>query len=266
MKTEGLYDGEVVHARVRPKQHKLAYKVFTLLADIDALPTLGKRMRLFSHNRFNLFSLYDRDHGSGDDDLRAHLDRLAATVCAGKPVERFIMLCYPRVLGYAFNPLTVYYGLDAAGDIVVTIYEVNNTFGERQSYVLPVSERSEGLISQSCDKTFYVSPFNAVEGKYLFHVTPPGDALTVGVALKDQGGALLRAHFRGVYKPLTDRSLMKAFCKFGWFTLKVIVGIHYEALLLWLKGLKLVPKPERSEKRAGHGRLRSRQSAGTAGQ
>lgn len=265
MKTEGLYDGEVVHARVRPKQHKLAYRVFSLLTDIDQLPTLDRRLRLFSHNRFNLFSLYDRDHGQADDDLRAHLDRLAVTASPGIKIARYIMLCYPRVLGYAFNPLTVFYGCDATGRIVLTIYEVNNTFGERQAYALPVLPRADGLISQSCDKTFYVSPFNAVEGKYLFHVTPPGDALTVGVALKDQGGALLRAHFRGAYKPLTDKSLLKAFFKFGWFTLKVIAGIHYEALLLWLKGIKLVPKPESPEKRAG-ARLRSRQSAGTSGQ
>ncbi|MFZ2102046.1 MAG: DUF1365 family protein, partial [Oricola sp.] len=127
---EGLYIGDVVHTRVRPLHHKLKYCVFAVLFDCDALDTLDRRLRLFSRNRFNLFSLYDRDHGDATA-IRAYLDGVASGMGMGGTVKRFMMLCYPRILGYAFNPITVYYGLDAGDRVCLTVYEVNNTFGER---------------------------------------------------------------------------------------------------------------------------------------
>lgn len=239
---DALYTGTVVHARARPVRHHFRYRVFAVLFDCNRLASLGQRLRLFSYNRFNLFSLYDGDHGDGTP-LPDYLARIAREAGEGDRVRRFVMLCYPRILGYAFNPLTVYFGLDDEDRVRLTVYEVNNTFGQRKTYVVPADPRPDGLIVQHCDKELHVSPFNRVEGGYSFHVTEPADDLTVGVALKDAGGPVLRAHFRARREALTDRALLKALARMGWMTVTVTFAIHHQALKLWLKGLKLFACP-----------------------
>ncbi len=244
---EALYFGDVVHKRLRPRTHALRYRVFTVLFDCDRLELLARRVRLFSYNRFNLFSLYDRDHGDGTP-LRDYLRRIAQKADGSADISRFLMVCYPRILGYAFNPLTVYFGLDAQNRTRLIIYEVNNTFGQRMTYVLPAESDSSGCVTQSCRKQLYVSPFNTDSGTYTFHVSPIGRDLTIGIALKDDGGALLKAHFRGRRAPLTDGGLLHALAATGWMTVKVTAGIHYEAAKLWIKGLRLRPRPVRADR------------------
>lgn len=240
--TEALYTGHVVHKRVAPHRHALRYSVFSCLFDCSKLAALDARLKLFSFNRFNLFSLYDRDHLDGAG-LESSLREIAERSGQGGRIARFMMLCYPRILGYAFNPLTVYFGLDAEDSVRLVIYEVRNTFGGRKTYVLPAEPGPRGLINQECRKRLYVSPFNAVEGDYSFHATPLGDDLTVGVALRTAAGPVLKAHFRGTRSDLTDANLLRAIARTGWMTVKVIGGIHYEALKLWLKGMRVVRRP-----------------------
>lgn len=241
--SHALYLGTVVHKRMRPRLHALRYSVFSCLFDCDQIGRLDARLRLFSYNRFNLISLHDRDHTDGRS-LKDYLRSIAAGSGRGNEISRFMMLCYPRVLGYAFNPLTVYFGLDTNDRVRLVIYEVRNTFGEQQTYVLPADPEKSGLIDQQCRKRFYVSPFNAVEGRYSFHATPlSGDDLTVGVALKTDQGPLLKAHFRGTRQVLNDATLLRALARTGWMTVKVIAGIHFEALKLWAKGLPIVKRP-----------------------
>ena len=238
-----LYIGEVVHKRLRPRLHALRYEVFSCLFDCEDLDHLDRRLRVFSYNRFNLLSLHDRDHTDGRS-LTRYLREIADKSGSGDDVSRFLMLCYPKVLGYAFNPLTVFFGLDAADQVRIIIYQVNNTFGERKTYVLPAEPDKNGLVNQECRKRFYVSPFNTVEGRYSFHATQPmGRDLTVGVALKTDDGPLLKTHFRGKRLELTDATLMRALGRTGWMTVKVFAGIHFEALRLWLKGLRIVRRP-----------------------
>ncbi|WP_246272997.1 DUF1365 domain-containing protein [Oricola thermophila] len=245
---EGIYLGDVVHTRVRTVHHKLRYRVFAVLFDCTTLDALDRRLRLFSRNRFNLLGLYDRDHGDGTD-IASYLDDLARQAGMEGTVSRFLMLCYPRVLGYAFNPLTVYYGLDDEDRVCLVVYEVNNTFGERKTYVLPAAQSDSGTITQSCAKRLQVSPFNGPTGTYSFHLTVPLEEITVGVALRDEEGPVLKAHFHGRQAPLTDAGLLRAVARTGWMTVKVTAGIHYEALKLWMKGLRLQPRtvaPKRS--------------------
>lgn len=257
MTASALYEGFVVHKRVRPIAHALRYRVFTLLLDCDELPNLDRKLRLFSYNRFNVCSLYDADHGDGTP-LPAYLRKIAAQ-SGVTTIDRFLMLCYPRMLGYGFNPVTVYFGVDHDGAFQLIIYEVNNTFGERQTYVVPVGDTvsggtvpgatvSEGSanVSQSCEKTFYVSPFNSAEGRYRFNVTSLGDEFTLGIALHNAEGPVLKAYFRGARAPLTDKALFSALGRMGWLSVKVIVAIHIEAMKLWIKGLRLVKRPKRA--------------------
>ena len=240
-----LYLGEVVHQRLKPHRHRLAYRVFSLLVDLDELNVLDRQLWFFSHNRFNLFSFLDRDHGPGQTGplrpwVEHHLAAAGITLDGG-PIR---MLCYPRLLGYVFNPLTVYFCQHRGGALAAILYEVNNTFGGRHTYVIPAAQDRAGHVTQECGKVFYVSPFNSVAGRYRFRVDPPEQHVSVVINYCDAEGPLLYAAFKGRRAALSDRALLAVFVRYPLMTLKVIAGIHWEAFRLWRKGLRLVDRPE----------------------
>lgn len=244
----GIYHGTVTHRRLRPKPHALRYRVFSLLIDLDELPMLDGCLRLFSRNGFNLFSFHDRDYGDGGNGpLRTRIGRqlLAAGIdLRGGCIQ---LLCYPRILGFVFNPLSVFYCRAEDGAIAAVIYEVSNTFGERHSYVIRATEEPRGepgaVIHQSCAKRFYVSPFNDVSGRYDFHLIPPAEKVAVAIDQHDSAGLVLQAAFTGRRQELGDSALLAAFIRYPLMTLKVVAGIHWEALRLWLKGNPLYKRP-----------------------
>lgn len=247
MSTSRLYRGRVMHQRLRPLRHRLRYRVFSLLLDLDELPALHARLRLFSLDRFNLFSIHQSDHGAGaPGGLRAHVERqlAGAGLAAGGTIR---MLTMPRLLGHVFNPLTVYFCHAPAGPLQAILYEVNSTFGERHSYLLPVPPGPpDGLVRQACAKRLHVSPFLPMELHYRFRVRPPGDGsepLAVGVDAHDAQGPLLVARFDARARPLTDGALLAAWLAHPLLTLKVVAAIHWEALRLWLKGAPLHRQP-----------------------
>ncbi|MEQ1651742.1 MAG: DUF1365 family protein, partial [Hyphomicrobium sp.] len=156
-----IYAGHVVHKRLRPKPHALRYSVFSFFIDVEKIDALAARLKLFSHNRFNVFSFFDKDHGPGDGTAALDVAR-ACLAGAGRPFDdrRIYLLCYPRILGYVFNPLSVFYVYAPDGALETLIYEVNNTFGERTSYVVAAgAEQAGGVYAQAARKTMFVSPF-----------------------------------------------------------------------------------------------------------
>ena len=213
-----------------PKKHHLRYRVFSLLIDLDELPVLN-RLKWFGHNRLALFSFRDADHGDGLP-LRDWVNQQLASEGL-VPAGRVRLLCYPRILGYVFNPLTVWFCDDPAGKPLATIYEVHNTFRERHSYVLPVGAE------QTADKAFYVSPFIDMDCRYDFRLTPPGDKVRVAINETQDGQPLLYAAFTGDRHELTDAKLMQLFVTHPLMTLKVTTGIHWEALRLIAKGIRI---------------------------
>jgi len=243
MTASALYLGRVMHHRMLPKVHHFRYRVFSLLLDLDELDSLDRRLRLFSRNRFNLFSFYDRDHGSGSGNLKADIDRLLASAGLDLGGGRIRLLCYPRLLGYVFNPLSVYYCEDAGGTLRARLCEVTNTFGQRHSYLLPVdSDRPQQR--PAVDKCFYVSPFMPMDCRYRFRLAPPAERISLHIEQSRNDQRIFVASFAGRRQTLSDSTLLRAWLSHPLMTLKVIAGIHWEALRLWLKGLPLQPRPE----------------------
>lgn len=245
-----LYVGDVVHKRARPKRHALRYGVFSMLVDLDRLEALDQHLRLFSLNRFNLVSLVTKDFGPRDGSSIAAFIRAKAEAAGAGPIARIRMLAYPRLLGFAFNPITVYYCDDPAGITRFLAYEVSNTFGEHHFYQAAVAETGPE-IHHEAKKAFFVSPFNTLEGSYRFSIRPPAEQVFVGITLSTDEGGILTAYFEGKRRALTDASLLQLLLAYPFMTAKVVLGIHWEALLLWLKGMPLTLKLRRHLKR-GH--------------
>lgn len=239
--TSALYAGLVTHLRRRPRRCSLRYRVVQGLFDLDELPGLGRRLRLFGYNRPAPISFHDRDHGDGSGDLRGWVERQLETAGLAGPWGGVQVLCMPRMLGYVFNPLSVYFCRDRTGALAAMIYEVNNTFGERHAYVLPAHSGGP-VVRQHCEKAFYVSPFMPMELRYDFRITPPDASVVVAVSAGDAKGPVLDARFVGRRRPLTDCALLAALAAYPLMTLKVVLAIHWEALRLWLRGLRLVPR------------------------
>lgn len=253
-----LYVGEIMHQRMKPFGHRFRYRVFSLLVDLDRLDEAGRLSTLFSVNRRNLVSFHEKDHVSaGSATLRAYADRLFAETGLGR-ADRILLVCYPRILGYVFNPLSVYHAYDGGGALVAMIYEVRNTFGERHSYVCPVGpgEMSESGLRQSRDKRFHVSPFIGMAARYHFRMLPPGAEIRWRILENDHEGPLLSATFSGRQVPLTSASLLTLTARIPFLTFKIVAGIHWEALKLWLKGARYIrrpaPPPEVSVRQPDH--------------
>lgn len=242
-----LYLGEVMHARLKPIGHRFSYCVVSLLIDLDQLEAADRRSPLFGVNRAALYSFHEKDHGARDgSSLRDHVQRCAALHHIDLTGGRVQLLCYPRLLGYAFNPLSLYFCYRADGALALMIYEVRNTFGEMHSYVLPVrpGEITEAGLRQDQDKQFYVSPFIEMNMRYHFRVSPPGEQIKLRILATDRDGPLFAATFSGLRRTMTTSALLRAFVSLPLVTLKVVSVIHWQALRLWLKGARLVPRPD----------------------
>ena len=240
-----LYVGDVMHARLKPMGHRFSYRVMSLLIDLDRLADADRQSALFGVNRAALYSFHEADHGRRDgSSLRAYAQFCAAERGIDLTGGRVLLLCYPRLLGYTFNPLSVYFCYRADGELALLIYEVRNTFGDIHPYVLPVTpgEISDAGVRQQQDKLFYVSPFIEMAMRYHFRVRPPGARVQLRILEADREGPLLAATFNGSHRTLNTKGLLRAFFALPLVTIKIMAAIHWEALRLWLKGARLVPR------------------------
>ena len=241
------YVGHVVHARKRPRAHRLRYSVFYLLLDLEELPALGSALRLFAYNRAGVFSFHERDHGPKDgSSLRDWVDGQLAEAGIAIPDGQVKLLCLPRILGYVFNPISIFYCFDREGRFRAALYEVSNTFHETHTYLLPVEDTAAEMVHHSFEKKLYVSPFIPMECNYDIALRNPDDHASIVIRESDSEGDLLAATFHGRRTTLSDGFLATTFVRFPLLTLKVMVGIHWDALKLWVKRTPVFrhpPKP-----------------------
>jgi len=237
-----IYIGSVIHKRFKPKKHFFKYNVFSLFLDLDEINELDQKILFFSYNKFNILSFFDKDHGYRDG---SSIKNWLIHVLQKKNIStiniKIKILCYPRIFGYVFNPLSIFFIYDADSNPIAILYEVKNTFGEQHTYVFKIDIKNKQILN-NCKKKFYVSPFMDLESKYFFKVLIPNERLSVIIDQRDKEGKLLFASQDGERVKLSSKNLLKSYLKHPLMTLKIISAIHYEALKLWMKGIKLVKK------------------------
>ncbi len=242
IKNSLIYSGTVIHKRFKPKTHSFKYKVFSLLLDLSELNILDKNLKIFSYNKFNIISFHNKDHGPRDG---SSLEKWIIEILKKNNIEtndiKIKLLCYPRIFGYVFNPLSVFYIYNKNHDLISILYEVKNTFGEQHTYIFK-SNLKDGLIKHVCKKKFYVSPFIEMNCTYFFRISKPGNKISVIIDQNDKEGKILYASQDGIKSELNNSNLIKIFLKHPLMTLKIILAIHYEAFKLWTKGIKFIKK------------------------
>ena len=229
-----IYNGEVNHTRFKPVKHFLNYKTFSLFIDLDEIQQLDKSISIFSHNKFNIFSFYNKDHGDRDGNCLKKwvISNLKKYKIEGN-ISKIKILCYPRIFGYVFNPLSIFYCYENE-KLKSIFYEVKNTFNEQHTYIFKIKDGEE--IKQKCKKKFYVSPFMDMETFYNFKLIDPSQRLSVMIKQTDAEGTVLTATQTGDKKEFNFKQLLINFFRYPLMTLKIISSIHFEALLLWKKG------------------------------
>lgn len=245
-----LYRARVMHRRLWPVRYRFAYRVFHLLVDPDRIERDARGLRLLSHNRFNLTAFHDRDHGPRDGSpLRPWIDGVLATQ-AGIDLERgrVRILCMPRVLGFGFNPLSVWYCEHRDGSLRAVLCEVHNTFGEAHGYLIHEGGKAMSWpVRATKSKRLHVSPLMAMHCEYRFRITSPDDDACVAISEFQHERAVLVAAWRGHGVTVSDAALARACAAIPFMTLKVVAMIHWQALLAWLRGAPFFRKPQPPE-------------------
>ena len=242
MINSSIYNGQVIHKRFKPKVHSFRYDVFSLLIDLSELETLDKQVNFFSYNKFNWISFYDKDHGDRDgSSLINWVQKNLRKNNISTENIKIKILCYPRIFGFVFNPLSVFYVYNSNENLISILYEVKNTFGEQHTYIFRI-EKDANLIQNNCSKKFHVSPFIEMNCNYFFRLLKPGDKISVIIDQYDAQDKILYASQDGIRTDFNTKYLVKSFLNHPLMTFKIIIAIHYEAFKLWSKGIKFIKK------------------------
>jgi hypothetical protein len=242
IKDSSIYTGYVIHKRFKPKIHFFKYKVFSILLDLSEIDLLDKSLKIFSYNKFNVISFYDADHGPRDG---TSLKKWVVKNLIENQIDsrdiKIKLLCYPRILGYVFNPLSVFFIYNKNSELISILYEVKNTFNEQHTYIFKTKENNN-IIENVCKKKFHVSPFIHMDCKYFFKILKPGNKISLKIDQYDNAGKILYASQDGNRTELNNKNLVLSYLRHPLMTFKIIAAIHFEAFKLWIKGIKFIKK------------------------
>ena len=237
-----IYNGTVIHKRFKPKSHFFKYSVFSLLIDLADLEQLDKDIKFFSFNNFNLISFFERDHGDRDgSSLIEWVKRNLEENEINSEDIRIKLLCYPRIFGYVFNPLSVFFIYNKSEKLISILYEVKNTFGEQHTYIFKVQDDLK-LFQHNCSKKFHVSPFIEMDCNYFFRILKPGERISVIIDQYQTNEKILYASQDGNRVDFNSKELLKSYLKHPLMTFKIISAIHFEAFKLWTKRIKFIKR------------------------
>jgi uncharacterized protein len=249
-----LLEARIFHERLKPSRNRFGYLALYCLFPLEMLEASCRR-GLFSINRGNFFSVWSSDYGRPGVAPVRYIRELLSERRLTEADGEVRLMTMPRVLGYAFNPVSFWFCFDKDKRLRAVLAEVNNTFGERHSYLC---FHDDHRVIAQCDmlsarKAFHVSPFMKVEGRYAFRFGATQHRIAVGIDLEDSGGMLLRTSVAGRPGTLTNSSLLSLLAKNPLYPLKVIGLIHYQAVKLFFKGIRHFNKPEPPQTSVTHG-------------
>lgn len=246
----GLLEAKVYHKRHRPVIHELFHKVFYLVLKLSKTNTSLEKW-FFSINKFNLFSLFWKDYGFKTfEDPKTYIqETLESFHIKSSDVTDVLLVTMPRVLGYAFNPVSFWLCFNSNQLLCAVLAEVNNTFGERHGY-LCFNENMTPITNVDHiyrPKVFHVSPFCEVKGEYQFQFAIDSKVININIDYYEGGEKLISTSIKGKRTELIDKNLIKYFFTIPLITLKVILLIHYHALCLWMKKVRYIKKPAKPD-------------------
>lgn len=252
-----MYEADVVHIRTAPKFHKFKYKIFNFYLDLQEVSELSKSSFLFSYNRWNLFSFYDKDHiQSGFSSCYENLKHFLKESGITEEIKTIKLLTNLRILGYVFNPVSFYFCFNETGELVCSVPEVGNTFGEIKPYLGLKNKDAKHTIGDPDvyireQKNFYVSPFISLDSEFEFRLNVPLDSLKIGVDSYENKNRILTTSFIGKKIEFRTKNLLKLFAQFPFITVKIITLIHLQAFLLWIKKIPYIKKNRNLENQTG---------------
>lgn len=246
-----LCTGEVLHKRLRPAKNAFRYGVFFIRVPVRAMTAQSVSLpyRFFSHNRFNLLSFFDKDHGDGRQPLSKWVDDLLHAEGIHDADGEIWLQCFPRVLGYVFNPVSFWFCHRRDGSLRAIVCEVCNTFGEKHLYLLEHGDTLRNGEEMQAQKIFHVSPFCEVKGKYRFRFLQTQKEAdhnirhVARIDYDDPQGPVLITSISGTEQAMTDLQILKVMLRYPLMTAGVVFRIHLQALRLWLKRVPFFSKP-----------------------
>jgi len=240
-----IYAGSVGHVRHTTPRTKFAYRLWMLAIDLDDLDSFAAGSRVFRHNRLGLIGISDRDHGARDGTpLRPWVETALAENDLAVFGARIRLMTIPRILGYAFNPISFYFCADADGRLGAVLHQVKNTFGDQIGYLIPVAPGT-GPIRQRVAKAMHVSPLFDMQGQYDFTFTRPGPKFRMSLRYGAESKRM-NATMALDATPATDRALLAQIARMPLVAIKVITAIHWEAVKTMLRGAKFHREPART--------------------
>lgn len=256
-----IYQGWIRHRRYVPRDHRLNYPLFMLYLDLDEIDDVFAQSRFWSRERFNWASFRRSDYFAPDKaDLKTAVIERMAELSAIEP-QRFHavrMLTHLRYLGFTFNPVTFYYAFDKDGQLIAIMPEVTNTpWGERHQYVLTLQAGDGGHEPERhhrhyheyrLAKAFHVSPFLPMDMSYRWLIGTPDNTLRVHLENYRLGERQFDATLVMQASDISRQNMNRALIRFPWLTVKVVIGIYWHALRLWLKGIPFYPHPHKDKK------------------